>query len=296
VAVIALFLLAYGLAVVAHTSGFAAVYVLALMLAAAPLPHRRSVLGFVEGLAWTVQIGLFIMLGVLAVPSRIGDAIPVAVLAGVLLLVLARPLSVGLSLGPFARPGRLTRLSGSPPIPRRWIAFTSWAGLRGAVPIVFATIPLGGYAGDGELIFDVTLLLVVALTLLQSPTMPMLARRLGLVRADTMGELTVEAAPLDTLRAALLDLDIPAGSALAGTYVGELPLPRGAVVSLVVREGRTLAPDRHTRIRVGDRLLVVATELAQPATERALQAVSRGGRLAGWTHPARLPDEDGQGA
>ncbi len=292
VAVIALFLLAYGVAVVAHTSGFAAVYVLALMLAAAPLPHRRSVVGFVEGLAWTVQIGLFIMLGLLAVPQRLGEAVTVAALAGLLLLVLARPLSVVLCLVPFLRAGRLARATRTPRIPRRWMAFTSWAGLRGAVPIVFATIPLGGYAGDGELIFDVTLLLVVALTLLQSPTMPMLARRLGLVRSGSLGELTVEAAPLDTLQAALLDLDIPAGSNLAGTYIGELPLPRGAVVSLVVREGRTMVPDRNTRIRIGDRLLVVATELARPATELALQAVSRGGRLANWTRPTTLGDED----
>jgi cell volume regulation protein A len=64
------------------------------------------------------------------------------------------------------------------------------------------------------------------------------------------------------------------------------------VVSLVVREGRTMVPDRNTRIRIGDRLLVVATELARPATERALQAVSRGGRLANWTRPTTLGDED----
>jgi cell volume regulation protein A len=285
VAVIALLMFAYGAAVVLHTSGFAAVYVLALILAASPLPHRRSVLGFVEGLAWTVQIGLFIMLGLLAYPSRLGDAVGIALLAGVLLLVVARPLSVLASLAPFLRPGRITRATRTAPMPWQWAAFASWAGLRGAVPIIFATIPLGSEVSDGELIFDVTLLLVILLTLLQSPTMPLLARRMGLVRPERMGELTVEAAPLDTLRAALLDLDIPAGSHLAGTYVGELPLPRGAVVSLLVRSGHSMAPDRNTRIKVGDRLLVVATESARPATERALQSVSRSGRLADWIDP-----------
>jgi cell volume regulation protein A len=136
---------------------------------------------------------------------------------------------------------------------------------------------------DGELIFDVTLLLVIMLTLLQAPTMPMLGRRLGLVRAERVGELTVEAAPLDTMQAVLLDLDIPAGSRVAGTYISELPLPFGAVVSLVVRSGHTLVPDRTTRIKVGDRLLIVSTLQARAATERALQSVSRVGRLAGWT-------------
>jgi cell volume regulation protein A len=286
IAAVALFMLSYGLAVVLHTSGFAAVYITALILAASPLPHRRSVLGFVEGLAWAVQIGLFIMLGLLVVPDRLLEALGPALLAGVLLLFVARPASVLLSLAAFLRPGWATRVSRTLPIPWEWTAFSSWAGLRGAVPIVFATIPLGAMGADGELIFDVTMLLVVALTLLQSPTMPALARRLGLVRVEQVGELTVEAAPLDTMHAALLDLDIPAGSRVAGTYVSELPLPFGAVVSLVIRSGHTLVPDRTTRIKVGDRLLIVSTIRARAATERALQSVSRSGRLAGWSDTA----------
>ncbi len=286
VAVIALLMLSYGLAVALHTSGFAAVYVVALILAASRLPHRRSVLGFVEGLAWTVQIGLFIMLGLLVVPDRLLESLGIAALAGALLLVAARPVSVLVSLGGFLRPGWLTRATRTPAIPWQWAAFSSWAGLRGAVPIIFATIPLGALEGDGAIVFDVTMLLVVALTLLQSPTMPALARRLGLVRTDSVGELTVEAAPLDTLRAALLDLDIPAGSNLAGTYVSELPLPVGAVVSLVVRSGHSIVPDRHTRIRVNDRLLIVATESARASTEHALRSVSRSGRLADWIDPS----------
>jgi cell volume regulation protein A len=282
VAVIALLLLTYGLAVELHTSGFAAVYVLALILAASPLPHRRAVLGFVEGLAWAVQIGLFIMLGLLVVPSRVAESLGIAALAGVLLLVVARPLSVVASMAPFLRPGWATRVTRTAAMPWQWAAFASWAGLRGAVPIVFATIPLGAVAGDGAVVFDVTMLLVVALTLLQSPTMPVLARRLGLVRAERAGELTVEAAPLDTLRAALLDLDIPAGSRIAGTYISELPLPPAAVVSLVVRDERSLVPDRHTRVKVGDRLLIVVTESARAEAERALRSVSTSGRLSDW--------------
>jgi cell volume regulation protein A len=286
VAVIALLMLSYGLAVALHTSGFAAVYVVALILAASRLPHRRSVLGFVEGLAWTVQIGLFIMLGLLVVPERLVGALGTAALAGGLLLVAARPASVLVSLGGFLRPGWLTRATRTPVIPWQWAAFASWAGLRGAVPIIFATIPLGALEGDGALVFDVTMLLVVVLTLLQSPTMPALARRLGLVRADSVGELTVEAAPLDTLRAALLDLDVPRGSNLAGTYVSELPLPTGAVVSLVIRTGHSIVPDRHTRIKAGDRLLIVATDSARAATEHALRSVSRSGRLGDWIDPS----------
>lgn len=284
VAVIAMLMGSYGLAVVVHTSGFAAVYVAALVLAASPLPHRRAVLSFVEGLAWTVQIGLFIMLGLLADPSTLPSAAGTALLAGALLLLVARPLSVFASLAPFLRPGRVPELTRTEPMPWQWAAFASWAGLRGAVPIIFATIPLAAGTPHGELIFNVTLLLVIALTLLQSPTMPILARRLGLVRPELPGELTVEAAPLDSMRAALLDLDIPPGSRMAGTYVTELPLPTGAVISLVVRNGHTIVPDRNTRVRVGDRLLIVATQDARGSVEHALQSVSLSGRLADWVH------------
>ena len=291
VAIIALLMLAYGLAALLHTSGFAAVYVVALIMAASPLPHRRAVLGFIEGLAWAVQIGLFVMLGLLAVPSRLGEAVGIAMLVGGLLLVVARPLSVLVSLGGFMRSGWLTRVTRTAPMPWQWVAFTSWAGLRGAVPIIFATIPLSSGHSDGPLIFDVTLLLVILLTVLQAPTMPILGHRLGLVRTEQVRELTVEVAPLDSIRAAILHLEIHAGSRVAGTYVSELPLPAGAVVSLVIRGDETLAPDRSTRIKAGDRLLLVTTVQAREATEKALESVSRGGRLAGWNRARRRSEE-----
>jgi cell volume regulation protein A len=295
VAVIALVLLSYGLAAVAHASGFAAVYVTSLMLAAARLPHRRAVLGFVEGVAWSVQIGMFVMLGVLAVPARLPQAAPTALLVGVLLLLVARPVSVAACLLPLREGSWLVRRLGATPVPAVWTAFIAWSGLRGAVPIVFATIPLGAGLADGELIFDTTFLLVVALTLIQAPTMPGLARRLGLASRQQAAELTVEVAPLDSIRASLMDLEVPAGSRLVGSYVAELPLPVDAVVSLIVRDGRSIVPDRHSRIRAGDRLLLVTTEAARKRAEAVFRAVSERGRLAGWVPPADPGAQPGPG-
>lgn len=291
VAVLALIMFSYGLTVVLHLSGFAAVYITSLVLAASDLPHRRSVLGFIEGLAWAMQIGMFVMLGLLAVPSRLGSAIPTALLVGVLLLVLARPVSVAACLLPFRRAGWLTRVTRTTAIPGRWTAFIAWSGLRGAVPIIFATIPLAAGLPSGELVFDATLLLVVALTLVQAPTMPWLARRLGLTNPHEVAELTVEVAPLDGINASLLDLEVPVGSHLVGTYIAELPLPVDAVVSLVIREGRTIVPDRFTRIRAGDRLLVVTTERARSRAQEVFRTVSNRGRLAGWI-PATSPEPE----
>lgn len=291
VAVMALVMLSYGLAVVLHTSGFAAVYITSLVLAASDLPHRRAVLGFVEGLAWAVQIGMFVMLGLLAVPSRLPGAVPTALLVGALLLLVGRPLSVAACLLPFRRDSWMTRVSRTRPIPARWTAFIAWSGLRGAVPIIFATIPLAAGVPSGALIFDATLLLVVAMTLVQVPTMPWLASRLRLTNPQEAAELTVEVAPLDGIRASLLDLEIPAGSRLVGAYIAELPLPPDAVVSLVIRGGHAIVPDRFTRVRAADRLLVVTTEQARKRAQEVFRTVSNRGRLAGWL-PAASPESD----
>jgi potassium/hydrogen antiporter len=269
-ATMGLALLGYATAGLAHASGFLAVYLAALWLGNARLPHRRAVLGFAEGLAWLAQIGLFVLLGLLASPSRLPAAVLPAVVVGFSLLLLARPLSVAVSALPFR-------------IPWREQAFLSWAGLRGAVPIVLATIPLTERLPAGEQIFDVVFVLVVVFTLVQAPTLPFVARRLAV--GDPSGaaqDLSVDVAPLDNMRADLVQLAIPPASRLAGVYLDELRLPPGAAVTLIARGTTTLVPDRNTRLAVGDQLVIVATAEARAATERRLRAVSRAGRLARW--------------
>ncbi|MCU0265518.1 MAG: potassium/proton antiporter [Actinomycetia bacterium] len=268
-AALALIVLAYATAVVAHASGFLAAYIAAVLLGSARLPHRRAVLGFAEGLAWLAQIGLFVLLGLLASPARLPDAVPLALVAGGVLLLVARPLSVAVSATPFR-------------VPWREQAFLSLAGLRGAVPIVLATIPLSEGLPNATLVFDATFLMVVVLTAIQAPPLPFAARRLGVASPAEAGELDVEIAPLDELGAALLEVPVPPGSRLAGAYVPELRLPEGAVVTLVVHGGQSTVPDRGTRLRQGDRLLVVTTAPARAATVRRLRAVNRRGVLARW--------------
>ncbi|MHB8796797.1 MAG: TrkA C-terminal domain-containing protein, partial [Candidatus Nanopelagicales bacterium] len=220
-------------------------------------------------LSWIEEIGLFVMLGLLASVSRLPAAVPMALAVAVILVVLARPLAAFASLAPYRWP-------------RNAIAFASVAGLRGAVPIVFAAIPLGMGMPEAEMVFDVTLIVVLVLALVQTPALPAIGRRLGVVLPEEAIELDVESAPLDAMHASVLGIEIPAGSGFAGTFVSEIGLPDGAVVSLVVRGDTALAPDAHTRVRAGDRLLIVATEEARIATEARIRAVARGGRLARW--------------
>jgi cell volume regulation protein A len=131
-------------------------------------------------------------------------------------------------------------------------------------------------------LFDVVFVLVVVYTVLQGGTVAPAARWLGLTAPAEPTELRVETAPLERMRADLLELEVPEGSHLVGVYVDELRLPPGAVVTLVLRDGTGFVPAPSTRLRAGDSILIVATTAARDAAEKRLRAVSRRGRLARW--------------
>ncbi|HVX44618.1 MAG TPA: potassium/proton antiporter [Mycobacteriales bacterium] len=277
-ATVAFTVLAFAVATLAHSSGFLAVYLAGLVLGNAALPHRRATLGFVEGLGWLAQIGLFGLLGLLVSPPDLPAAILPALAIGAVLLVIARPLSI-LASATWFRFGIRAQ------------ALLSWAGLRGAVPIVLATIPISAAEPNADRLFNVVFVLVIAFTLIQGTSLPWVAQRLRTVEATATRDVTVEAAPLEDLAADMLHVDVTGGSRLHGVYVNELRLPRGAVVSLLVRDGVSFVPDANTRISRGDALLVIATAAARAEAERRLRSISRSGRLAGW-----LADPDTAGA
>ncbi len=274
IAVMALAVLAYAGGAFAHGSGFLAVYLAAVVLGNAGLPHRPATRGFAEGVAWLAQIGMFVLLGLLVNPAELGADIAPALVVGVALTLVARPVSVFGVLVPFDTPWRDKVL-------------LSWAGLRGAVPIVLATIPMVYAVPDSRRIFNIVFVLVIVFTLLQGPTLPWLARRLRLADTEGAADLGIESAPLERLRGHLLSLSIPERSRMHGVEISELRLPAGAAVTLVVRDGRSFVPDRATMLQRGDELLVVATDPVRDQAERRLRAVGRGGKLAGWLESPR---------
>lgn len=268
-AVLSIALAAFAAAGVAGASGLLAGYVAGVVLGNAPLPHRGATQAFTEGLASLSQIVLFVMLGLLASPGRLPDAVVPALIVGTILTFVARPLAVLLCATPFR-------------VPWREQAFMSWAGLRGAVPIVVATVPMSNGLPAAERIFDVTFLLVVMFTLVQGPSLPWVARRTGVLQTGQSREVAIESAPLEDIGATLLQVGIPAGSRLSGVYLDELHLPDRTVVALVIRDGEALAPGPETALRTGDHLIVTTPEGSARDTERRLRAVSRAGRLASW--------------
>jgi cell volume regulation protein A len=262
-------MVAFAAAGAAHASGFLAAYVAGLLLANAGLPHRAATRSFAEGLGWLAQIGLFVLLGLLVNPSKLPHQLLAALVVGLVLLLAARPLAVVISLAGFR-------------VPWREQAFLSWAGLRGAVPIVLATFPIVEGVPDSDRLLDIVFVLVVIFTLVQGPSLQPLARRLRLIPREATREILVESAPLDVLDAELLTMTIPPGSALHSVSIIELRLPDPSVITLIIRHGQTFVPTPDTQLEIGDEILIVTTNAQRDAAERRLRAVSRRGKLAHW--------------
>ena len=269
IGVVALTVLAYAAAASVHASGFLACYLAALVLGNLRLPHGPAVLGLSTALGWLAQIGLFVLLGLLASPSKMGGQILPAIVIGLVLLLFARPLSVLVSVSPF-------RLGWRDQV------FLSWAGLRGAVPVVLATVPLTVGARNVDWIFELVFVLVVIFTLVQAPTLPWVAQRLGIVEDYATLDLAVEATPLEELQAELIQVTVGPASKLHGVEVFELRLPEGANVTLVVRGGKGFVPENNTVLRRGVQLLFVSTAVVKTMAETLVRSVSQHGRLAGW--------------
>lgn len=235
--------LSYGVAAAVGASGFLAVYVTGLVIGAAVPLHRRVIRSFHASLANGADIALFLLLGLLVFPSELlGVAVPALAVSGILILV-ARPAAVVVSMLPFR-------------LPWREQVVLSWAGLRGAVPIVLATFPASAGIPQGQTIFNVVFFVVITSTLLQGTTTVPIVRRLGLETTAPAWQSIVEALPLDLPDINVAELTVTDELAIVDVSLRERPPPRGALVITVLREGRPVQPSGETVIRTGDTLLL----------------------------------------
>lgn len=269
IGVIAWTLLAYGAASLIHASGFLAVYLCALVIGNTQLPHRATTRGFAEALGWLAQIGLFVMLGLLTTPAELAGQLSPAIVLGVVLLLLARPLSVLASTVWFG-------------FGLRDQVFLSFAGLRGAVPIVLATVPVITGVRGVEWIFNLVFVLVIVFTLVQALPMPYVVTALGVVDKAEPHDVGIDSTPLERAGAELIDITVGRDSGLRGMLVRELRLPGRAAVSMIVRDDETFVPDDETVLYTDDQVLLVCPTAHRSAVTRRILAIDRHGRLAGW--------------
>jgi cell volume regulation protein A len=247
----------FGAAAIVGGSGFLAVYLVGVLFGNATSPHRGTVASFHEGIAFLSQIVLFIVLGLLVFPSDlIGVIVSGVILAAVLTLV-ARPLAVAISTLGFS-------------FSMQERALLSWAGLRGAVPIVLATFPLSEGLAESETIFNAVFFVVLVSVLLQGTTLSWVAERLGLAEDRPLHH----NAPIDphvmrSMGSDALEYVVQEGDDVAGTPVRELRLPEGALVAVIIRGDEAIPPRGSTVIQPGDRLYIIARgEVQQEVMER----------------------------
>jgi potassium/hydrogen antiporter len=264
VASIGIAAVAYGVAAIAHASGFLAVYIVALFLGNSRMPLRRTIVSFHEGLAFVAQVVLFVVLGLLVFPSQLGPVAWSSLAVTAVLVFVARPAAVVLATAPFGYSAREQ-------------LFLSWAGLRGAVPIVLATFALSADIADSATIFNAVFFVVLVSTVLQGMTLEPLGRRLGLTAgAQPFHTPPVELGAVQALGGDLLEYAVSADDAVDGAEVRELELPHSAVVMLIVRGDDAIPPRGNTVIVAGDRLYMLVRAEARREVAKVLEGWERG--------------------
>ena len=249
-------ILSFGLAAVMGGNGFLAVYLTGIVMGNSPLVFRRGIFLFHDGAAWMAQIAMFMMLGLLSFPSALWAAAPSGLLVAGVLILVARPAMVFALLAPFGFRGRELLL-------------ISWAGLKGAVPIILATYPLLAGVQQGRLIFDLVFFTVLVSALTQGWTLPLVARRLGLQRPpEPSPPVSLDITSLKHVDADIVEYAIGEESRAAGMRIRDLPFPEGSLVAMVARENRTVPPGGNTELRPGDFIFVIMNRDLRPLVDR----------------------------
>lgn len=229
-------------------NGFLAVYLCAVYLGNQDLIHKKTIIKMFDGLAWLMQIVLFLTLGLLVFPSEIVPVMGIGMMIAAFLIFIARPLSVFISLLPFKMKLR-----------RRF--YISWVGLRGAVPIVFATYPLLAGIDKAHMIFNIVFFISLTSVLLQGTTLSVLAKWLNVA----LPEKVKPKDPVDTFlsehpKTAMKEIKIVPTALAVGQKIVNLKFPKRAIIAMIQRNGKYLTPNGNTIIEANDLLIVLSDD------------------------------------
>ncbi|MBP9855664.1 MAG: cation:proton antiporter, partial [Candidatus Omnitrophica bacterium] len=217
-----------------------------LGLGQAEFPNKKFITKFHDGLAWICQIAMFITLGLLVFPSHLVPLIGAGLLITLLLMVVARPVSVLLCLLPF-------KLS----LPKK--IMVSWVGLRGSVPIILATFPFTAGLPQADVYFNVVFFVVIASVFIQGTSIPIVSKMLKLGAPFTDRKpYPIEFEKVEGIDADLTDLIVPYNSEAIGKTIRELNVPEKCLIMLISRNDKFVIPAGSTVIQGGDVLLVLA--------------------------------------
>lgn len=227
-------------------NGFLAVYLTGLIIGSKEVIHKKKILKSFDSFAWLMQIILFLTLGLLVTPSHIIPVIGLGLLVSAFLIFVARPLIIFTCLFPFK-----TVKNG------KW--FYSWVGLRGAVPIVFATYPLLAGAEKAQLIFDVVFFVSITSVLIQGTTIPNIGNLLKVTLPGELKKRTQKDMELnDGIKSLLAEIIITEDSPVVGKEIVQLKLPKSTLISIIRRNGKYITPNGATVLEPNDQLFVLS--------------------------------------
>ncbi len=227
-------------------NGYLAVYISGMMIGNSKIANRKEISTFFDGLTWLFQIIMFILLGLLVNPREMLDVACVAMLIAGFMILIGRPLSVALCLLPFRK------------ITARSKLYISWVGLRGAVPIIFATYPVVANVEGADQIFNIVFFITLLSLILQGTTLPFFARKLGLSAPmeKTGNDFGVELP--DEIDTDLTDITVTPAMIADGDTLKDMSLPQGTLVMIVKRGTEFLVPNGSLHLQVGDKLLLIS--------------------------------------
>ncbi len=254
----AIVLLIYSVTSLLHGSGILAVYVAGMVMGNAEFIHKKTVKQFHEGISWLMQIGMFLVLGLMVIPSEIPAVVGPGMLIAVVLMFVARPLSVALSVLPFG-----FGINRS--------AIIAWVGLRGAAPIILATFPLLYGLPQASQMFHIVFFVVLASILVQGTSISLVAKFLGVdAPLGRRRKYPIEFERSEAIPATLTDLIVPYESVVNGKTIFEIGTPSKCLIVLVSRDEKFIIPNGATRISGGDVLLVLGDDKAIAALQATL--------------------------
>jgi cell volume regulation protein A len=257
---IAMMLFSYSLTEFVGGNGFLAIYISGLILGNSKFIHKRSLLKFYDGFAWLMQILMFITLGLLVFPSRMMPIIGVGLLISAFLVLVARPLAVFLCLWPLK-------------MYYKDLTFVSWVGLKGAVPIIFATYPMVEKVPNADMIFHIVFFITLTSLLLQGTTLFNVAKWLRLTIPEGKAKKPVLEFDSDNIKSVLEEIVVESGFRCVHQAIVDLELPQTALIVRIEREDKYFTPNGSTVIEPGDRLTILADSKTNlNVTFRALKA------------------------
>jgi len=248
VVTISLVLFTYAIAILLKGNGILAVYLAGLGLGQAEFQNKKSIMKFHEGLAWLMQIIMFVTLGLLVVPSHLVPLVGAGLLLTLLLMVVARPLSVFLCLLPF-------------PMNLRKKTLLAWVGLRGSVPIILATFLFTAGIPQADVYFNIVFFVVIASVFIQGTSIPFVSKILRLdVPLVRKKSYPLEFEKREGIDAELTDIIVPYNSEAVGKAIYKLNIPAKALIVLISRAEKFIVPSGSTVIEGGDVLLILAND------------------------------------